>query len=250
MSLPCRFEWLSAAHVFEDESAPNPAAVCRDRTVRALRADEIFFRLWVPSRIHLDRIHVHGQSIASGLRSRPKSPFYSLLLSSSRVNSTPSPFHFDPLVISAMRRRRSILSPVASPLSPYLDHPAFSYLRQVLPRRVSQILEILLALIVRKVWGSAPDSSETALSLGNWSVSAHDYQQPLSLGDLDRLPTDVIVQILKLLGSKEVASSSLVCSSWRVLVSDNRLWIFFLKHGKEPFETVVFAETQLRSGPM
>ncbi|XP_042376944.1 actin-related protein 8-like isoform X1 [Zingiber officinale] len=149
-----------------------------------------------------------------------------------------------------MRRRSSIPAPVASPNAPCLDHPAFSYLRQILPRRVSQLIEILLALVVRKVWGFDPDLTETDPSLGSWPVSAHDYQQPLSLGDLDRLPTDVIVQILKLLGPKEAAGSSLVCSSWRVLVSDNRLWIFFLKHGKEPFETVMFAETQLRSGPM
>ncbi|GAB2284823.1 Actin-like protein arp8, partial [Dionaea muscipula] len=56
--------------------------------------------------------------------------------------------------------------------------------------------------------------------------------------------------ILKLLGAKEAARNSVVCRTWRALVSDNRLWIHFLQSDDqlEPWDSIFFAETRLRSG--
>lgn len=99
-----------------------------------------------------------------------------------------------------------------------------------------------MAVLLRKVWGSV--LSRLGSSSGG-SSSEFPVDHP-SLGGFDQLPIDVFMQILKCLGPKEVARTSLVCKSWKLLASDNRLWIFFLQNGKESWDSVLFAETQLR----
>ncbi|THU62293.1 hypothetical protein C4D60_Mb01t03600 [Musa balbisiana] len=150
-------------------------------------------------------------------------------------------------------RRRSIQSTsVASSSSRHLDPPTNPHPRRTLDwvpiiwHRIRALLQVLVAVVLRKFWGSVPSRPGSTSN----RESAEDDHNNTSMGDLDRLPTDVFVQVLKLLGPKEAARSGLVCKSWKVLVSDNRLWVFFLTHGKHPFDTVVFAETHLRSGPM
>ncbi|KAI4388551.1 hypothetical protein MLD38_000870 [Melastoma candidum] len=54
--------------------------------------------------------------------------------------------------------------------------------------------------------------------------------------------------MLKLLGPKDAFRMSLVCKSWRSLVSDHRLWIYFLQNQQEPWESTFFAEANLRLG--
>ena len=42
---------------------------------------------------------------------------------------------------------------------------------------------------------------------------------------------------------------SVVCKSWKFLVSDNQLWIFYLQHQRdESWDSIYFAETSLRPG--
>ncbi|XP_020099948.1 actin-related protein 8 isoform X2 [Ananas comosus] len=108
-----------------------------------------------------------------------------------------------------------------------------------------------MALLLRKVWGSVLTRSGSTSSSGSRSIrSSSDLGEDpnSSMGAFDLIPTDVFMQILRLLGPREAARSSLVCRAWRALVADNRLWIFFLQNGKEPWDCVVFAETHLRGG--
>ncbi|KAL5729695.1 Actin-like protein arp8 [Ranunculus cassubicifolius] len=69
-------------------------------------------------------------------------------------------------------------------------------------------------------------------------------------GEFDRIPPDLFLEILKCLGPKEAARLSLVCRAWRIVVADNRVWIFFLQHHipQHPWDAIVFAEKHLRSG--
>ncbi|KAL6975123.1 Actin-like protein arp8 [Sarracenia purpurea var. burkii] len=67
-----------------------------------------------------------------------------------------------------------------------------------------------------------------------------------STGAFDRIPFDIFIQILKLLGPTESAKLSTVCKSWKLIVSDNRLWIHFLQNQKEPWDSIFFAERHLR----
>ncbi|XP_008782953.1 actin-related protein 8 isoform X2 [Phoenix dactylifera] len=98
--------------------------------------------------------------------------------------------------------------------------------------------------LLRKVRGSVL-SRFGSTSGRSSSESPADH---LSMGAFDQLPIDVLVQILRCLGPKEVARTCLVCKSWKLLASDNRLWIFFLQNRKEPWDSVLFSETHLRLG--
>lgn len=89
----------------------------------------------------------------------------------------------------------------------------------------------------------------------NQTSSDEEKQQVLvqrrgDLGELDQLPSDILIQILRLLGPKEVAKLSVICKGLRFLVSDNRLWLHFLqRHQADPsWDSVFFAETNLTSG--
>ncbi|XP_061354163.1 actin-related protein 8 isoform X2 [Gastrolobium bilobum] len=70
------------------------------------------------------------------------------------------------------------------------------------------------------------------------------------MGVLEQLPSDIFMQILRLLGPKEAAKLSVVCKALRLLVSDNRLWIHFLQtpQAEPSWDSVFFAETSLSSG--
>ncbi|KAK4484729.1 hypothetical protein RD792_007322 [Penstemon davidsonii] len=74
------------------------------------------------------------------------------------------------------------------------------------------------------------------------------YIQSSSTGEFDRIPIDIFMIILRKLGPRDSARLRAVCKSWKFLVSDNRLWIYFLQNQQEPFDSVFFAEAHLRSG--
>ncbi|XP_062184360.1 actin-related protein 8 isoform X2 [Phragmites australis] len=111
-----------------------------------------------------------------------------------------------------------------------------------------------MAMLLRKVWGSvltraAPLPGPAASSPRGRRAPPAEYYASLSMGTLDAVPTDVLVQILRLLGPADAARTSAVCRAWRILASDNDLWAFFLRLGPEPWDLVVFAETHLASSP-
>ncbi|OVA19689.1 F-box domain [Macleaya cordata] len=105
-------------------------------------------------------------------------------------------------------------------------------------------------MLLKKVW-------ETVSSLPP-SFASSSSERPVliqsSTGAFDQIPSDIFLQILKFLGPKEAARLSIVCKSWKLLVSDNRLWVFFLQqnhhhhHHQDSWDTIVFAEKHLRSG--
>ncbi|KAL0550180.1 hypothetical protein IC582_014683 [Cucumis melo] len=100
-----------------------------------------------------------------------------------------------------------------------------------------------MAMLLRKVWGSV--STRSRLPLENSSTG---FEEP-SLGDFDRIPVEILMQILQLAGPKTTAKMGMLCKSWRSLVSsDNTLWIFFLQNQLEPWDSVLFGETKLASG--
>ncbi|XP_042001776.1 actin-related protein 8-like [Salvia splendens] len=106
-----------------------------------------------------------------------------------------------------------------------------------------------MSALIRKVWESMAHRSASKSSPN----SASDYDQLMhmqssSTGDFDRIPIDIFMQILRILGPKESARLRAVCNSWKFLVSDNRLWIYFLQHQPDPWDSVFFVETHLRSG--
>ncbi|OEL34296.1 Actin-related protein 8 [Dichanthelium oligosanthes] len=116
-----------------------------------------------------------------------------------------------------------------------------------------------MAMLLRKVWGSVlaraapgpvvPAAPGSPRGRRGAHPGAEQYSASLSLGALDAVPTDVLAQILRLLGPVDAARSGTVCRAWRILASDNGLWAFFLRLGPEPWDLVVFAETNLAAGP-
>ncbi|KAL0399041.1 UNVERIFIED_CONTAM: Actin-related protein 8 [Sesamum radiatum] len=108
------------------------------------------------------------------------------------------------------------------------------------------------------VWVSVVSRSGSSSGSAHMSnpnpLSDHDrflqmmYIQTSSTGEFDRIPIDIFMQILKILGPRESARIRAVCKAWKFLVSDNRLWIYFLQNQPEPWDSVFFAETHLRSG--
>jgi actin-related protein 8 len=125
-------------------------------------------------------------------------------------------------------------------------------------------------MLLRKVWGSVLARAAAAVGAPapvpvppgsprgrggrrrgrHPAADAERYDSAsMSLGALDAVPTDVLAQILRLLGPADAARSTAVCRAWRVLASDNALWAFFLRLGPDPWDLVVFAETHLAAGP-
>ncbi|KAL3643217.1 Actin-like protein arp8 [Castilleja foliolosa] len=112
--------------------------------------------------------------------------------------------------------------------------------------------------LIRKVWITVTGRSGSPSSSGSVPspspVSEYDrflqmmYIQASSTGEFDRIPIDIFMQIVKILGPRESARLRAVCKSWKFLVSDNRLWIYFLQNQAEPWDSIFFAETHLRSG--
>lgn len=117
-----------------------------------------------------------------------------------------------------------------------------------------------MATLLRKVWESVSNrSNSTSTSTSSSNSSSNSYQFPdrhhqlmyiqtSSTGAFDRIPLDIFFQILRLLGPKEAAKLSAVCKYWKFIVSDNRLWVYFLQNQQEPWDSIFFAETNLRSG--
>ncbi|XP_077237465.1 actin-related protein 8 [Tasmannia lanceolata] len=98
--------------------------------------------------------------------------------------------------------------------------------------------------LLRKVWESVSNRSNSS---SNQNFSEVQLFQS-STGAFDQLPFDIFLQILKFLGPKEAAKLSLVCKLWKLLIADDRLWIFFLQYQQESWDSIVFSETHLRSG--
>nr|GEW24970.1 hypothetical protein [Tanacetum cinerariifolium] len=70
-----------------------------------------------------------------------------------------------------------------------------------------------------------------------------------STGEFDKIPVDVFMQIVKLLEPEEVARLTSVCKTWKLLVSDNKLWVYYLQTQKlVPWDAIFFSEISLRSG--
>ncbi|XP_024959506.1 actin-related protein 8-like isoform X1 [Cynara cardunculus var. scolymus] len=117
-----------------------------------------------------------------------------------------------------------------------------------------------MAQLLKKVWESISNdwySSHSSLNslynldyraLVHGSLSDQIIICSSSIGAFDRLPLDIFMQILKLLGPKEAARLTSVCKSWKFMVSDNTLWIYFLQNQQDPWDSIFFAETNLRSG--
>lgn len=114
-----------------------------------------------------------------------------------------------------------------------------------------------MSTLLRKAWESVSGRSASSSSPSSSGRHHHNHQQQemmtsmyaqSSTGAFDRVPLDVFMQIVKLLGPKEAARLSAVCKSWKLIVSDNRLWIYFLQNKQESWDSIFFAETQLRSG--
>lgn len=69
-----------------------------------------------------------------------------------------------------------------------------------------------------------------------------------SLGAFDQLPMDILVQILMMMEPRDAVKLGLTCKTWKCVAAGNRLWIFYLQCSQEPWDSIFFAETSLRSG--
>ncbi|XP_021905838.1 actin-related protein 8 isoform X3 [Carica papaya] len=98
--------------------------------------------------------------------------------------------------------------------------------------------------MLKKVWGSVYNWSSSR-SNSTYPMSSSSSSVLSSMGAFDPIPTDILIQILRFLEPKDTIKLSLTCKCWKLLVSDNRLWIFFLQNQKEPWESIFFAETTL-----
>ncbi|XP_052178104.1 actin-related protein 8-like [Diospyros lotus] len=105
-----------------------------------------------------------------------------------------------------------------------------------------------MAMSLRKVWESVSSRSASSSISNPFPSPDQHYAQPSSTGAFDRIPLDIFMQILKFLGPKDVAKLSALCKSWRLIVSDNLLWIHFLQNQEESGDSILFAETSLRLG--
>lgn len=120
-------------------------------------------------------------------------------------------------------------------------------------------IRFVMAYFLKKILESANrlnstnSSSSSSLNL-NFSISSHASVSDQvivcssSTGEFDRIPIDIFMQILKLLGPKEAAKLIVVCKSWKLIVSCNNLWIYYLQNKKDPWDAMFFAESNLRSG--
>ncbi|XP_071702455.1 actin-related protein 8-like [Rutidosis leptorrhynchoides] len=116
-----------------------------------------------------------------------------------------------------------------------------------------------MSSVFKKVWESVSIRSHSSKYHSNSSfnsglsrVSLSPTDQIMtctsSTGEFDRIPIDVLMQILKLLEPEEVARLAAVCKSLRLIVSDNRLWIYYLQNQHVAWESIFFSEINLRAG--
>ncbi|KAI3492933.1 hypothetical protein L1887_42428 [Cichorium endivia] len=114
--------------------------------------------------------------------------------------------------------------------------------------------------LLKKVWESVSNRSNSgrynsnSSSNFNYAGSSHVsisdqiMMCSSSTGEFDRIPIDIFMQILKLLAPKEVAMLTAVCKSWKLIVSDNRLWVFYFQNQHVPWDSILFSEISLRFG--
>ncbi|KAK1435568.1 hypothetical protein QVD17_01334 [Tagetes erecta] len=114
--------------------------------------------------------------------------------------------------------------------------------------------------LLKKVWESVSNRSNsikhTPNSISNTSYTASSHASlsdqiimcSSSTGEFDRIPLDVFMQIVKLLQPNEVARLSAVCKLWKLIVSDNKLWMYYLQNQHVPWDSIFFSEINLRSG--
>ncbi|XP_057983721.1 actin-related protein 8 isoform X2 [Malania oleifera] len=107
--------------------------------------------------------------------------------------------------------------------------------------------ESMATTLLRKIWDSVSNRSQPNRDSSSLRHSSLEDSSMSSAGPFDRIPSDILLQILKLLEPGEAARLSLVCKCWRVLVSDDRLWIFFLQNRQSEFscDSIFFSETRL-----
>nr|DAA00032.1 TPA_exp: actin-related protein 8A; AtARP8A [Arabidopsis thaliana] len=107
-------------------------------------------------------------------------------------------------------------------------------------------------MILKKVWGSVWNRSNSGKDLVNHQraidVPPLLLSSSSSLGAFDQLPMDILVQILMMMEPKDAVKLGLTCKAWKCVASGNRLWIFYLQCSQEPWDSIFFAETSLRSG--
>ncbi|KAF6145975.1 hypothetical protein GIB67_033334 [Kingdonia uniflora] len=104
-----------------------------------------------------------------------------------------------------------------------------------------------MEMLIRKMLGRSSSSSSSS-SLNSDNGRAISASSSMGIGDFDRIPDDINMQILKFLDPKDAGRMSVVCKSWKLLVYDNRLWVFFFQTQRESWDTLLFAEKHLRSG--
>nr|XP_043618871.1 actin-related protein 8-like [Erigeron canadensis] len=123
------------------------------------------------------------------------------------------------------------------------------------------MIQTNMSYIIKKILESAnlfnstnPTSTSTSSNISNSNSNNNESLSDRivvcgsSTGEFDRIPVDVFMQILKLLGPKEAAKLTVICKSWKLIVSDNMFWISYLQKLEGPWDSMFFAETSLRSG--
>ncbi|XVE50959.1 hypothetical protein DITRI_Ditri01bG0204400 [Diplodiscus trichospermus] len=113
-----------------------------------------------------------------------------------------------------------------------------------------------MATLLRKVWESVSNrscSTSDSAARRPAQITSSPITTTLSsssLGPLfDEIPLDILLHIVSLVGPKDAVKLSCVSRAWSLLVSDNRLWVYFLQnHHHVPWDSVFFAELNLRSG--
>ncbi|OMO83850.1 hypothetical protein CCACVL1_11142 [Corchorus capsularis] len=107
-----------------------------------------------------------------------------------------------------------------------------------------------MATLLRKVWESVSNRSRSTSDSPTHRPTLPTASSATTLGPLfDEIPVDILVRIVSLVGPKDAVKLSCVSRGWRFLVSDNRLWIYFLQnHHHDPWDSVFFSELNLRSG--
>ncbi|TQD80788.1 hypothetical protein C1H46_033623 [Malus baccata] len=109
-----------------------------------------------------------------------------------------------------------------------------------------------MTTLIRKVWELVSSRTVSSSESTSSSSSSSSPSETAGFGAFDRVPTDLLMQIEKLVGPKEAVKLSVVCRAWQCVVSENELWIFFLKNQKleeeNYWESFAFSETHLRFG--
>ncbi|MED6169632.1 actin-like protein arp8 [Stylosanthes scabra] len=78
------------------------------------------------------------------------------------------------------------------------------------------------------------------------SSNSNNHQSSSSCSWLESLPSEIVIQIVRLLDPKQAAQLSVLSRKWRSIISDNQLWAHFLEaHDPQPWDSLLFSETFL-----